>query len=105
MGACSQSMRPALFLRNSSCFLGVSDECEAETTGAALKVFDNPTLIAFLIVSGDGLGARQADAKCAIKEDSEFACRGRHRLGFASTRGKPSIEGTQCCLGFANVDC
>jgi len=37
-------MRPALFLRNSSCFLRVSDECEAETTGAALKVFDNPTL-------------------------------------------------------------
>src|SRR6266446_5845972 len=98
MSACLQSMRPALFLRNSSCFLGVSDECEAETTGAALKVFDNPTLIAFLIVSSAGIGVCQAEAKCAIKEDSELACRGRHRLGFASTRGKPPIEGAQCCL-------
>jgi hypothetical protein len=87
-------MRPALFLRNSTT-LGGFDERESESAGAPLKIFENPTPVALLIVLSARIGICQAESKCAIKEDRELPCCGRHGLRLSHTCGKPPVEGAE----------
>lgn len=91
---------PRSFLRNT---ILRRLQCEAEASGAALQLLDDPLAVSLLVLIDTRVLILHSEAHRPVEEDGELARCGGHRLGLTNARRQPSIERTEGCLGAPDV--